>query len=30
MEYLIEMTIIQVNKLKNLHRELSKDIKWIN
>jgi hypothetical protein len=30
MKYLIKMVIIQVNKLKNLYRELSKDIKWIN
>jgi hypothetical protein len=30
MEYLVEMAMIQANKLKNLHRELFKDIEWIN
>jgi hypothetical protein len=30
MEYLVEVTIMQTDKLKNLYRELSKNIKWIN
>jgi hypothetical protein len=30
MKYLVKVTTIKVNKLKNLHQELSKDIKWIN
>jgi hypothetical protein len=30
MEYLVEVAIMQVNKLKNLYRELFKDIEWIN
>jgi hypothetical protein len=30
MEYLVKAAIMQANKLKDLYRELSKDIKWIN
>jgi hypothetical protein len=30
MEYLIEVTTVKVDKLKNLYQELSKNIKWIN
>jgi hypothetical protein len=30
MEYLVKMAIMQADKLKNLYRELSRDIEWIN
>jgi hypothetical protein len=30
MKYLIKMAIIKADKLKDLHQELLKDIKWIN
>jgi hypothetical protein len=29
-KYLVKVTTVQANKLKDLHQELSKDIKWIN
>jgi hypothetical protein len=29
-KYLMEMAIVQADKLKDLYRELSKDIEWIN
>jgi len=30
MEHLIKAATIKADKLKDLHQELSKDIKWIN
>jgi hypothetical protein len=30
MEYLVKMATVKADKLKNLHQELLKDIKWIN
>jgi hypothetical protein len=30
MEYLVKVTIMQADKLKDLYRELSRDIEWIN
>jgi hypothetical protein len=30
MEHLVKVTTIKVDKLKDLHQELLKDIKWIN
>jgi hypothetical protein len=30
MEYLVKVATVQVNKLKDLYRELSKNIEWIN
>jgi hypothetical protein len=30
MEYLVEVTMVQADKLKDLHRELSRNIEWIN
>jgi hypothetical protein len=30
MEYLVKMAIMQADKLKDLYRELFKNIEWIN
>jgi hypothetical protein len=30
MKYLVKMAIMQTDKLKDLYRELFKDIEWIN
>jgi len=30
MEHLVEVAMVQADKLKDLHRELSRDIEWIN
>jgi hypothetical protein len=30
MKYLVEVATVKADKLKDLHRELFRDIKWIN
>jgi hypothetical protein len=30
MEHLVKVATVKADKLKNLHRELSKNIEWIN
>jgi hypothetical protein len=30
MEHLVKVVTVKVDKLKDLHQELSRDIKWIN